>query len=243
MNADCRKQFRTCRICCVVGKILLQSATTRANHSILCHQIHLAKTPKHTMQSCPTALALMGDIPWKPKGSRQRARVGVGTCAHGRARFEISTSLFQGSVLGLMVGCPSHDRPEEPLWLTWWCTLCRMKESPLRALWSNSRVSYTQLDAEGFFWRPWWPDLRIGLRPPLCIMVWDPCEWQHGWQFWTSSVSDSKFRQDKHVAWLYRRSSGPPPFSFPNATQEWLGARAHLTRVRDSTILVQNRGS
>ena len=36
---------------------------------------------------------------------------------------------------------------------------------------------------------------------------------------------------------------GPTSVLIPNATQEWLGARAHLTRVRDSTILVQNRGS
>ena len=38
-----------------------------ANHSLLCHQIYLATTPKHTMQASPTALALLGDIPGNPK--------------------------------------------------------------------------------------------------------------------------------------------------------------------------------
>ena len=132
-------------------EILLQSATTRANHTILCHQIHLAKTPKHTMQSSPTALALMGDIPGNPKAVDKEQELASAPVRMVELGLR-SAHRFPGSVLGLMVGCPSHDRPEEPLWLTWWCTLCRMKESPLRAVWGNSRVSHTQLDAEGFFY-------------------------------------------------------------------------------------------
>ena len=77
--------------------------------------------------------------------------------------------------------------------------------------------SLEQLQSQLHGWRPWWPDLRIGLRPPLCIMVWDPCEWQHGWQFWTPSVSDSQLGKTNMLrgctaaathSWMLRDSSG-----------------------------------
>ena len=41
----------------------------------------------------------------------------------------------------------------------------------------------SQLDREGFWWRP---ELRHGKRSPE-----RPGEWKHGWQYWASSVSDS----------------------------------------------------
>ena len=45
----------------------------------------------------------------------------------------------------------------------------------------------TRLDREGFWWRPSWPELRDGKRPPENA--------QHGWQYWASSVSDSYLRK------------------------------------------------
>ena len=51
----------------------------------------------------------------------------------------------------------------------------------------------TRLDREGFWWRPSWQELRDGKRPPE--NTGEPGEWQHGWQYWASSVSDSCFRK------------------------------------------------
>ena len=47
---------------------------------------------------------------------------------------------------------------------------------------------------EGFGWRPTWPELRHGKRPPENLSR-KPGEWQHGWQYWASSVSDTFFRK------------------------------------------------
>ena len=52
----------------------------------------------------------------------------------------------------------------------------------------------TRLDREGFWWRPSWQELRDGKRPPENTTG-EPGEWQHGWQYWASSVSDSHFRK------------------------------------------------
>ena len=52
----------------------------------------------------------------------------------------------------------------------------------------------TRLDREGFWWRPSWPELRDGKRPPENATG-EPGEWQHGWQYWASSVSDSHLRK------------------------------------------------
>ena len=51
-----------------------------------------------------------------------------------------------------------------------------------------------QLDREGFSWRPSSHELRHGKRPPENLSR-EPGEWQHGWQCWASSVSDTFFRK------------------------------------------------
>ena len=50
------------------------------------------------------------------------------------------------------------------------------------------------LDREGFRWRPTWSELRAGIRPPD-VAEGEPGEWQHGWQYWSSSVTDASFRK------------------------------------------------
>ena len=51
-----------------------------------------------------------------------------------------------------------------------------------------------RLDRERFWWRPSWQALRDGARPEEHV-VGEPGEWQHGWQYWASSISDSYFRK------------------------------------------------
>ena len=58
------------------------------------------------------------------------------------------------------------------------------------------RSASERLDRKGFWWRPTWHDLREGQRPPETPEISDPGEWRHGWQYWSSSVSDSHFRKE-----------------------------------------------
>ena len=50
------------------------------------------------------------------------------------------------------------------------------------------------LDHQGFGWRPSWNEIWQGKRPDPSEAR-DPCEWQHGWQYWASSVTDFFFRK------------------------------------------------
>ena len=51
-----------------------------------------------------------------------------------------------------------------------------------------------RLDHEGFVSRPGWTDLRDGARPPQ-VQSSEPGEWQHGWQYHTSSSSEHHYRE------------------------------------------------
>ena len=57
-----------------------------------------------------------------------------------------------------------------------------------------AELDSSRFDREGFWWKPSWPELREGKRPPENTTG-EPGEWQHGWQYWASSVSNSHFRQ------------------------------------------------
>ena len=54
------------------------------------------------------------------------------------------------------------------------------------------RMATEQLDREGFWWRPSWSELLEGRRPEEHTSG-EPGEWQRGWQYWSSSVSDSHY--------------------------------------------------
>ena len=71
-------------------------------------------------------------------------------------------------------------------------------EAPAGGCLAELRVATVRLDREGLTERPTWPELRHGKRPPVNTSC-EPGEWQHGWQFWASSVSDAFFREDLHA--------------------------------------------
>ena len=83
----------------------------------------------------------------------------------------------------------------------------------------------TRLDREGFWWRPSWQELRDGKRPPENTTG-EPGEWQHGWQYWASSVSDSYLR---NTTMLSARSAASRAHlrshSGLNAGAAWLSLR------------------
>ena len=60
---------------------------------------------------------------------------------------------------------------------------------------SELRGATDRLDRECFGWRPSWRSLREGQRPPE-PEVGEPGEWRHGWQHWSSFVSDAHFRKE-----------------------------------------------
>ena len=77
----------------------------------------------------------------------------------------------------------------------------------------------------GFVARPSWVALRGGARPPLCLNS-EPGEWQHGWQFHASSISEHHFRET-----MVLRPS-PFAFTFRSRFQRRAHGGAQWTRVR-----------
>ena len=56
------------------------------------------------------------------------------------------------------------------------------------------RDASSELDRKGLWWRPSWPELHEGKRPPK-TEIREPGEWPHGWQYWASSTLDTSFRK------------------------------------------------
>ena len=54
--------------------------------------------------------------------------------------------------------------------------------------------SVSRLDRDGFIARPCWEMLRRGARPRPLLIV-EPGEWHHGWQYYSSSSSEHHFRE------------------------------------------------
>ena len=82
------------------------------------------------------------------------------------------------------------------------------QEIPEGGCMAEFEAAWSQLDREGFRWRPSWSELRHGKRPPE--PTGEPGEWKHGWQYWASSVSDAYFRKTNHAAGPLCRLSRSP---------------------------------
>ena len=67
-------------------------------------------------------------------------------------------------------------------------------EEPVEECFGEIKKATDRLNSEGFWWRPSWPDLRAGNRPETHAEG-EPGKWQYGWQYWSSSISDSYFRK------------------------------------------------
>ena len=95
-------------------------------------------------------------------------------------------------------------------------------------------VSFTQQPlgwTEGFWWRPSWSAPREEQRPPE-INAKEPGEWPHGWQCWTSSITDSHFRTAARRAHLRSHSgwnAGAALAFAPTALE--FSIQPHLFRV------------
>ena len=66
-------------------------------------------------------------------------------------------------------------------------------EEPSEDCLADLRRATDRLDRDGFWWRPSWANFHAGHHPPD-IDQREPGEWRHGWQYWSSSVSDSHHR-------------------------------------------------
>ena len=69
------------------------------------------------------------------------------------------------------------------------------QEIPEGGCMAELAAACSQLDREGFRWRPSWSELLHGKRPPEPELTGEQGEWKHGWQYWASSVSDAFFRK------------------------------------------------
>ena len=115
------------------------------------------------------------------RAANENGWTGRGEGGEGRLGLRSATRCCSGGILGVLGGRVRHDQAEEP-------TGRRRggEDHGRRELFDAS----ARLDREGFWWRPSWPELREGKRPPENTTG-EPGEWQHGWQYWESSVSDS----------------------------------------------------
>ena len=108
---------------------------------------------------------------------------------------------------------------------TWWCgpwrVNCRAHKEVVPA---EVLDASTRLDREGFWWRPSWQELRDGTRPPENTTG-EPGEWQHGWQYWASSVSDSNFRKTTMLSVRSAASRAHLRSHCLNAGAAWLSLR------------------
>ena len=68
-----------------------------------------------------------------------------------------------------------------------WSTTCSLQRG-VSPKWLRPHPSWIGRE------RPSWSELRRGKRPPTNLSK-EPGEWQHGWQYWTSSASDRTFRK------------------------------------------------
>ena len=99
------------------------------------------------------------------------------------------------SLLGIMGRCIAHDfrKKSNSGGHGGGISLSR-DEEPSEDCLADFRRATNRLDRDGFWWRPSWANLRAGHRPPD-IDQGEPGEWRHGWQYWSSSVSDSHHRK------------------------------------------------
>ena len=76
-------------------------------------------------------------------------------------------------------------------------------EEPIGGCLGELHDAQSELDRKGFWWRPSWPELHEGKRPPK-TEIREPGEWPHGWQYWVSSTLDTSFRKSSML-------TGRPP--------------------------------
>ena len=103
--------------------------------------------------------------------------------------------MCRGSVLGILGGCPPHGWTAKPRSRGHGgAHTVSQREQRHQGCLTELHQAGARLDRERFWWRPSWQALRDGARPEEHV-VGEPGEWQHGWQYWASSISDSYFRK------------------------------------------------
>ena len=123
------------------------------------------------------------------------------------------------------------ERPKSLRWSSrpWW------EVTPKGCLGELQEAS-RRLDREGFWWRPSWPELLHGKRPPES-RTGESGEWQHGWQHWASS--NAFFRKTQ----ILSVRSATCRAHFRSHSGHNVGAalaHAPTTGVRDSLTPVQD---
>ena len=212
-------------------QLLVQSANPRANHTMR------TMPPSHSAVYCRahdvgiwhTARELLGDIPSDREAEAQ----------------QLSTLPMRMGGLGLR----SAERlAPAAFWASWADALAMISarnpeiaSEVVRRLDADEhypgcvaelREACVALDEKGFWWRPSWPQLREGKRPPQTCAR-DPGEWPHGWQYWASSVLDSCYRK---VSFLSGRSAACQAHLRSHSGCNAGLALAHASTAREFTI-------
>ena len=177
-------------------QILLLSANPRANHTLrtLLPSISSEYGRQHDEGIWNTARTLLREIPGtvdavedaRTLSSLPMRMGGLGLrsaerCAHAAYWACWADALHMiaqrnPAVAEMVVQCMSDDI------------------NPGKGSLAELKMATDRLDRQGFWWRPSWSELQEGRRPETHTDG-EPREWQHGWQYWSSSVTDSHFRK------------------------------------------------
>ena len=173
------QRSRQCQICSVLGSFCSKAQTL--GRTTPCAPLHPSVSAAYCHAPC-----------WME--SPQRMRQKASSCQHSQCGWAVLGCGQQRGAHPLRTG-----RRGQML-----CTSAHTRCSPRRAAQTKSggtcrrmfgRVdASSELDRKGFWWRPSWPELHEGKRPPK-TEIREPGEWPHGWQYWASSVLDTSFRK------------------------------------------------
>ena len=177
-------------------QLLLQSASPRANHMIrtLPPEFSREYAAAHDAGIWRTAVALLGKTPGTADELQDAEQIaslpmrmgGLGLSSAGRC----AAAAYWASWADALHMISQRNPTIAALVVE---TLSGA-EVPQEGCLAQVHECAERLDREGFHWRPSWVEIQKGARQPVAVDG-ESGEWQHGWQYWSSSISDAYFRK------------------------------------------------
>ena len=175
-------------------QLLLQSANPRSNHTMrtMRPSVSAAYCHAHDVGMWETAKTLLDGVPAANEAEMRMGGLGLRSAARCAPTAYWASWADALHMISQRTPDVAHD------------VLRRLSlEEPIGGCLGEVRDASSELDRKGFWWRPSWPELHEGKRPPK-TEIREPGEWPHGWQYWASSVLDTSFRKNSML-------TGRPP--------------------------------
>ena len=154
--------------------------------------------------------------PWRSRGTEVCMRDRHSANEDGWFGFEVSNQMRSGGVSGVVGRRLGHDQPEKPRGRQ----LGGADHGGRIAVPTRRLFGWSSMPAPVSTAKASWPELRDGKRPRENTTG-EPGEWQHGWQSWASSVSDSY-----HAVSPFRSVSSAPSVTLKSQRRRCPGFRS-----------------